>query len=274
MRLLATLVFLHRLCVADPAATAIERAQEHTLKKDRARASLVLRRAIEAAPSRAARARLGEALAQITRIFFTDRGQQEFESGQTALFETPAAALVHLTEALRHEDGNVAVRLAIARYYLLAQDCSNAATEVAAARQSNPIDGEAAALELRVAICRESAAVDLRDKVRRLPPLDKWQNGFVTYVQARELLRQGLSARAADALGRVVAEFPRFPEARFYLGRAEAARGTGGDESLRKYVSLCKGFTGRDRREFALEPRVCLHRKEAEDELAKRSTEL
>jgi hypothetical protein len=271
MPLITSALICALLHAADPTAVAIARAQDAAIRKDRAQASSILREALQHTGSRTARQRIGEALAQVTRIFFTDQGQRAFETGQTALQDSPEAALPAFREALRLEDGNVAVRLGLARYHLVRQDCAAAASEVAEARRLDPLDGDAAALDLRVMICQHSFT-GLREKVRRLPPLTKWQSSFVAYVQAREMLEQGANRRAAEALGRVVADFPRFPEARFYLSRADATRASG-EDSLRRYVALCRSFTGRDRREFALEPRACVHQKEAEDELAKKPAE-
>ena len=273
MRFALTLFFtLTTAGAADPVAVTIERAQGLAISKNRVDAAALLRRALESNPSRAARTRLREALGQVSRVFFTDKGQRAFETGQTVLFETPDLAAARLREAVALENGNILVRLTLAKYYLLKQDCAAARTEVAASRAMNPDDGDGAALELRTTLC-DHEFEGMRDKVRALPPLSKWQETFVLFVQARAWLHQGLNGRAGDALARVIAEAPRFPEARFYLARAQSGRG-GGEESLRKYVNLCKALTERDRREFALEPRVCVNQKEAEVEMAKKAVDL
>jgi len=257
----------------DPVTATIEQAQSYALKKNRDEAAALLRRAIDVTASRTARVRLRETLHQIARVFFTDQGQRAFETGQTILFENPDAALIRLREAAALENGNLSVRLALIKVYLLKQDCAAARSEVVSARALDPADGDGFALEARAFACDHQPLLH-HDVTAAPSSLTRWQEQFVAYVHARESLHQGSPARAAESLARVAAEFPRFPEARFYLARAEAAAGGGGEDALRKYVGLCKVITGRDRREYGLEPRVCSHQKEAEDELAKKPVDL
>ena len=269
---LALLLIFSRARAADSVGVVIDRAQTLAAAKKRGEATAMLRRALDANTPRAQRARLREALGQVARVFFTDQGQRAFETGQAELFENPDAAAVRLRDALTHEDGNVVVRLTLAKFYLLKQNCAAARAEITGVRAMNPEDADAAALELRAMAC-DHAYNGMREKVRALPPLGRWQTAFVNYVQARAWLHEGAGPRAAEALARVNVDFPRFPEAYYYAARAEGARGAG-EDALRKYVGLCRGITGRDRREFALEPRACARLKEAEDELANKSSDL
>lgn len=268
--LIAALFFLSSVRAADTATAAIEQAQTLALKKNRVEACTVLKRAISIQPAGATRTRMRDTLNELSRVFFTDKGQRAFEAGQSVLFENPDVALAQLREALRLEDGNVVVRTTLAKAYLQRNDCAAAQTELNAARELNPGDGDAAALDLRALVCQKNWEL-MRLRAKALPPLDAWQTSFVLYVQAQDWLQLGLATKANEALTKITTEFPKFPEPRYYLARAEGARG---DSNLRKYVSLCRALTARDRRAFALEPRTCTKQKEAEDELAKKSIDL
>ena len=255
----------------DPGPSAIEQAQALALKKNRIEACAILKRALAASSNPSARARLRDVLAKISRLPFTDKGQRAFESGQAVLFENPDLALTQLKDALALEDGNLGVRVALAEVYILKNDLVAARTELKAARELNPHDAEVALLDVRALLGQKNFEL-ARERLKSVPTLDRWQEHFVLYAQAQDYLQQGLNARAVDALNRVVAEFPKFPEARYYLARAERPRA--GEAHLRRYVSLCQALTARDRRTFALEPHACANQKEAEDELAKKSVDL
>lgn len=260
----------------DPAAAAIDQAQALVRKKDRLGACAILNRAFADTPSfaKSNRARLAEALSQMSRIFFSDKGQRAFESGQSMMFENPEMALAQFHEALTNEDHNLALLENIAKIHLLRQECDLAGAEVTKGRALNPLAAEVALLELRLSSCPKPTSQLPSEKVRALPTLDKWQDSYVQYLQSEAALEGQAFKKALDLATRVTEAAPQFPAAYLVLGYASAGLGRDPEPALKRYIALCKAIGPRDRRRFSLEPRLCTHQKEVEDELAKKTPEV
>jgi hypothetical protein len=265
-------IFSFKLWAADPAPPAIEKAQTLALKKNRVEACAVLRRTLEELPPAAkSRGKVTEALRQISKMFFTDKGQKIFEAGQSSMWDTPDMALAQFKEALALEDQNIQVLDNIARIQILKQDCDAALQTVGQARKVNPTSGESAVLELRALSCKQNFEI-LREKSKTLPALDKWEEAYVQYLLAGDALQQKSYKKAFDALFKLTEENPQFPESYWLLGKAAAEMNKDPEAFLEKYVSLCKAATAREKKKYSLEPRLCANLKEAEDELAKKKT--
>jgi tetratricopeptide (TPR) repeat protein len=245
---------------------AIDQAQILAMKKNRREACAVLNKAIGGLAKN--RARTIEQIHNLSKMFFTDKGQKAYEAGQGAAFENPDVALNWLLQALELEDSNVLILASLARLSLIRNDCDNALAYVRRARELNPYFGEAAVLELSALNCLAMGEA-MREKTKTLPPLSKWEEGFVQYLTAQVLLRQGQAKRAVDLLQKFSDENPQFPEAYFYKAKAGLELKQDVAVWRERYVSLCKGITVRERAKFALEPHLCMAAKEVEDELAK-----
>jgi predicted Zn-dependent protease len=263
-------IFSFKLWAADPAQPAIEKAQSLALKKNRVEACAVLRRALDELPAGAkSRAKIAEALGQISKMFFTDKGQKFFEAGQSSMWDTPDMALAQFKEALALENQNIQVLDNIARIQLFKQDCDGALQTLDQARKLNPASGESAVLELRALSCKQNFE-SLREKAKNLPALDKWEESYVQYLLAGDALQQKSYKKAFDALFKLTEENPQFPESYLLLARAAGEMNKDPEPFLEKYVSLCKAATAREKKKYSLEPRLCANLKEAEDELAKK----
>jgi hypothetical protein len=263
-----------RLHAADSVTSAIEQAQALALKKNRQEACAVLQRALVNTPTALkSRAKLSESLTQIATVFFTDKGQKNFESGQAILWDNPDMALTQFRQALELEDNNILLLGGVARVQLLKFDCEGALTSAQAARKINPYDAESAVLEVRAHVCAQKPEL-AREKMKQLPPLDKWQASYIQYLNAQEAYAQKSARKSFEAAQKVSEEQPGFPEPYFLMAKAGVELNREVEPFLQKYVSLCKAVTLRERKRYSLEPRLCANLKEAEDELAKKSTEL
>lgn len=255
----------------DVVGAAVEQAQTWAVKKNRAEACSVLRRAIADNPKSAAK--IVETLNQLSKVFFTDKGQKAFEAGQAVMFDNPDLAMNEFRRSLELEDNNLVVLTAIARIQVAKQDCRAAVETLTTARKLNPLSGEAAVLELRALLCSENNEL-LRDRMKSLPLLAKSEEGLVQYITAQDLLLQGQAKKANELLVKVSEENPQFPETYYYLARAGAELKKDVEMWQQKYVSLCKAVTVRERKKFSLEPRLCFALKEVEDELSRKDTEM
>ncbi len=271
---LLTLFIYVNSWAAEPPVSAIEQAQSLALKKNRQEAALLLVKAIESSsPFGKTRAKQIDALNGIAEVFFTDKGQKLYEAGQSTMFENPDVALTQYRAALEFEDGNILILENIARIQIGKADCDGALVTVKKARTLNPFLAEPAVLELRALICQKSFEA-FREKLKLLPALVKNQESIVQYLIAQDFIQQKMWRKANDILTRVSEEQPRFPEAYYLLTKTATALDREADNSAQKYVSLCKGLTIRDRKQFSLEPRLCVNAKEVEDDLAKKTTDL
>lgn len=254
----------------DAATTAIEQAQALALKKNRVEACAILSRTLQELPANSkARLKVSEALRQISKMFFTDKGQKIFEAGQSLMWDTPDMAQSQFKEALALEDQNIQILNNVARIQMIKQDCDGAMQTLAAARKLNPTDGESAVLELRALSCKQNFET-FREKAKVLPALNKWEESYVQYLSAAEAIQQKSYKRAFDSLFKLTEENPQFPESYLLLGKTADEMSKDSEPFLQKYVSLCKAATVREKKKYALEPRLCAALKEAEDELAKK----
>lgn len=264
-------LLISSLWAADPVTTAIEQAQSAALKKNRAEATSILNKAIEAAaPPLRGRAKLIEAETSIAKMFFTDKGQRLYESGQSAMYDAPDTALNQFKESLNLEDNNILVLNNIARVYLLKQDCASALTSVQRARALYLYAPESAVLELRALLCQKNFEV-FREKLKLLPSLEKGQEIYVQFFSAQDFLQQKMWRKATEILTKVSEEDPKFPETYYYLAKAGIELSRDVEPWQSKYISLCKGLTVRERRRYSLEPQLCTQVKEVEDALSKKA---
>lgn len=258
----------------DGITSAIEQAQSLALKKNRKEACAVLNRTYQATPAQVrGRGKLIEKLQHISKMFFTDKGQKLFESGQVMLFENADMAMTQLKEAQALEDENILVLANLARAQIRKQDCDSALISLEMARSLNPHAMEPAILELRALLCAKRFEV-FREKAKIVPAGEKWDQAFSQYLQAQEYLRQNATHKAYEILSRVTEDFPQFPEAFYYLAKAGKSLEKDMGQSLQKYSALCKGVTLRERKKFSYEPQLCERMKEVDDELASTKREI
>jgi predicted Zn-dependent protease len=268
------LAFASTAGAADGVSAAIEKAQGLALKKNRREAAQILRNEITNLPANSKnRPKLIEALAQITTIFLTDKGQRTFETGQSIMFDNPDLAMGRFNEALAMEDGNISVLQNIARLQMTKLDCEGARSTIDNARAINPYFAELALLEARDLLCLKDYEV-FREKMKALPaPLTGWDASFSQYLLAQDFLEQNMYKKALELLTKVSEEQGKFPEVYYYLWKAGAGLNRDTEAWKLRYASLCKSIGPKEKKQFAQEPRLCVNLKEVEDELAKDSGE-
>jgi tetratricopeptide (TPR) repeat protein len=268
---LSILLFTFTVAAFEPGNSAVEQAQALAKKKNRTEACAVLQKSLaEMTPASKSRPKVLEALNQISRLFFTDKGQKEFEAGQATMWDSPDMALSHLKTALAVENDNLLILDNIVRIQLMKQECDAAAGTIASARKINPYSSEAAILELRTLVCQRDFT-GFKDKAKSIVTADKWEEAYIQYLIAQELMQNQNWKKAFDTLSKVTEEQPQFPEAYFWMAKAGIELEKDTEAQYQKYVSLCKALTTRDKRRFSLEPKLCVNQKDAEDELVQKS---
>ena len=268
------IVILVRAFALDPIGSAVDQAQALALQKNRVEACAVLQRALQVSPvGPRGRAKLNDSLAQISKVFFTDKAQKAYESGQSLMWENPDLALTQFKSALELEDGNILILGSIARVLLIKQDCEGALASALSAQKIHPYDADSSGLELKALACAQRFE-QVRERVKSLPGLDKWQDSFVQYILMLEWVQQMAWRKVYDSALKLTQEHPGFPEGFYFLTRAGAELNKDVEPASQKYVSICKALTIRERKRYALEPRLCANLKEVENELAKKTLEI
>jgi hypothetical protein len=249
----------------DSGRSVIDSAQKTILQKDRQKAALLLRESIKTFPP-SQKARLVEALSQISTVFISDKGQKAFESGQSLMFDNPDLARARLQEALGLEDKNILVLKALARLAMFRGDCASARGPIQESLEINPFDLDTQILELRTHACLEEwAQVSTKSKaLLTLGSLSRAQQVHVHFILSMESLAQKNFKRAEDWARRTVLAADRFPEGHRQLWLAQGENRLNDLSALRRYVSLCKALTVNERKRWLLEPQLCAHRTEAE----------
>lgn len=255
---------------SDLVQPSIDQAQALALKKNRVEACAILQKTIQALPNGGkGRSKLAESIKHISTVFFTDKGQRQFEAGLAVMWESPDIALEQFKQALELEDQNTLVLSNIARIQIMKQDCEQASVNISAARKLNAFDGDLIVLDARANTCLGKYEI-LRDK-NKTQGLDKWQQAMLWQLQAQENLEQKSWRKAHELAQKVAQELPGFPEAQFVLLKAGSELGKDVDEATQRYITLCKAITNKERKQFSLEPRLCASLKDVENEFGKKT---
>ena len=250
-----------------PAATApkavenykdiIAKAQNLTLQRDRLQASQVLLRAIEREPKNSvAYKELVKALDELTSVFYTERAQAAFIVGEGALETKPKEAIDSFQDALRLEEANVAVLKALARTYLVLDDCDKAEGHLKTAEGLNPISPEILLLRLQTASCAKNStflATKIPTLTADLGPLEKYARS----IQIKEMINRKEFAAAKALVSKWEAEVPDYPEVYFWKWELSRLAKAPDRAAAVKYTQTCQHLTTRKRKSYILDPDLC-----------------
>lgn len=244
-------------------SVAIREAQKSALAKNRKEATAKLIDAIKnEKPNSRPRARLLESLKTISEMFFSDKGQRLYETGQSSFFESTDTALLRYREALEVEDSNLTILVAIARTQLSKKDCGSASTTLRMASQINPYSEAVQFLQSRVFLC-EALPKEAVALLRAVPMDDP----VVIVALASAHLQNGLPREGRALLQKALAKDGSYPEAHYWFWRANATQPAVADEHGRKYLALCKNLALKTRQKYLKEPHLCGQTQEVEDAL-------
>lgn len=236
----------------------IQKAQNLTLQHDRLQASQVLIRAIQREQKGSpAHKDLMKALEELTSVFYTERAQSAFVAGESLMDTKPREAIDSYAEALRLEDGNVAVLKALGRAHLFVGECDKAEGYVRSAEGLNPFSPEVILLRVQVLGCSKNSdglEAKLAAAQTDLEPVMKYARG----VEIKDLARRKEYKRAKALLATWEAQAPGYPEVLFW--KFELSRLAGGSvdrTAATQYSQACQNMTARARKSFNLDVDLC-----------------
>ena len=235
----------------------VTKAQNLTLQRDRLQTSQVLIRGLQRENKTSAAYReLSRALEDLTSVFYTEKAQGLFATGESQMESKPHDAIDQFQEALRIEDGNITILKAIARTHLRLAECSKADTAIKSAEGMNPYSSEIKLLRLQVLECQKSydlLALRLAAHDPDLESVEKFSRG----LQVADLIRQKELKKAKMLLSNWETQMPDYPEV--YYWKWQLAKETGDPERLAavKYAQLCQNLTPRRRNNYILDVDLC-----------------
>ena len=235
----------------------ITKAQNLTLQRDRLQTSQVLIRGLQRESRNSSAYReLSRALEDLTSVFYTEKAQGLFATGESQMESKPHDAVDQFQEALRIEDGNVTILKAIARTNLRLAECSKADSAVKSAEAINPFSSEVKLLRLQVLECQKSYDLLTARLLARDPDLEPVEK-FIRGLQMADLIRQKEIKRAKALLASWETQMPDYPEV--YFWKWQFAKETGEPErsAALKYAQLCQNLTPRRRKNYILDVDLC-----------------
>lgn len=235
----------------------IMKAQNLTLQRDRLQTSQVLLRALRreikgGTPYK----ELARTLDDLSSVFYTEKAQMLHAAGESLPPEKNKEALERFQQALRIEEGNVAVLKSLSRAHLVAGECDRAETYQKAAEALNPISPEVKLLRLQVWDCQkntERLSEALKVKDADMAPVESAMKGLLV----GEFLRSKDFKKARVFLGAWETQAPENPEVHYWKWELARAMGMSDQASALKYIRLCQSLSPRRRRVYALDVHLC-----------------
>jgi predicted Zn-dependent protease len=245
----------------EPWTGIIQDAQKSALAKNRkvATAKLIEALKTEKYPPKG-RAKVQEALKNISEMFFTDKGQRLFETGQSSFYESADTALTRFREALEVEDSNLTILAAMSRAQLSKKDCAASEGTLKTAMQINPYSDTVKFLRAKTYLCNKSAT-----EAATLLKTEPLEDPVVAVTLASAFFEQGISKDAMILLQKAAKQDSSFPEVHYWLWKVNDENPEAAEEQGLKYVALCKNMNLRTRQKYVNEPRLCAQTQEVED---------
>ncbi len=235
----------------------ISKAQNLSLQRDRLQACQILTRAIEKEKMGSeSYQEMKDSLEALGTLFYTDQAQAIFAQGESLAEKKPKEAIEKYHEALKIEDGNVAILRALARAQLRNDDCRGAEATIKAAESYDSLSGEHYLLRLQKHQCRKDEAdliETLDEKNVDIAGVDRFLNVFSI---GKSYIKKDFK-KAKQLLSSWETQNPDYPEIYFWKWQISNAQGVPDKFSAQKYLQLCKGLTPRKRKLFNLDVDLC-----------------
>ncbi len=242
----------------------IQKARNLSLQQDRLQASQVLIRGLQRETrGSTAYKELARALEELTELFYTERAQSAFSTGESLAFSNSREAIEAYERALKIEDRNVSVLKALARLYLRNNECDLADTRVKQAEEMNPYSAEVKLLRLQVLSCQkggERLLSRLAAYEQDLEPVKKFCYG----LRLKEYMRVSDLKKARAVLTEWESSLPDYPEVFYWKWEISKATGSPDRLAASRYLQLCQSLSPRKRKQYSIDVNLCKGRETVE----------
>lgn len=235
----------------------ILKAQNLSLQQDRLQASQVLIRGLQR-ETRGSQAykELARALDELTGLFYTERAQAAFATGESLAFSKPREAVDAYEQALKVEDRNLTVLKALARLHLRANECDLADSRVRQAEETNPYSSEVKLLRLQVLSCQKNGTALMSRFAAYEQDLESVKK-FSYGLRIKEYLRTKDLKKARALLSEWEAAMPDYPEIYYWKWEISMASDAPDRLAAAKYLQLCQGLSARKRNQYVIDVHLC-----------------
>lgn len=235
----------------------IVKAQNLTLQRDRLQTSQILIRAIEQESNNAIeREELMDTLNELSAVFYTEKSQMLYATAESLLEAKPKDAIDKLLEALRNEEGNLSILVALSRAYLIGQECGRAESYLSQAEKLNPYFTQVKLLHLQVLDCQKKYDELSNYLKANEPSLESLKEPLQT-LKIKELWQQDDIKKIKGALVAWEQMMPEYPEVYFWKWRLSQRENALDRPSALKYSQLCQALTPRKRKKYSLDVDLC-----------------
>ena len=241
----------------------INKAYNLSLQKDRPQAISMLLGALKREAKKSnAQKELVQALDQITKVFISDKAQQQYELGLSLKFSDPNLAMNKMTEAARLEPENSSIEMAIAHQQMMLGDCDGANAKVVKNKDLAQYLEDWRLISSQIAVCENNFETYVSLK----------QNGdskgpYAIYwlvLESEYLFKNNQAAKAKEIGASVIKLDAQFPEAYYWEWKISQALKIKNTKMAQKYVSMCKTINSRQQRAYFAEPFLCRRTAEVE----------
>lgn len=242
----------------------IQKAQNLTLQQDRLQTSQVLIRGLQREVRGSVPYKdLVRALDQLSGVFFSEKGQNQFSNAESLVDSKPREAIEAYQETLKSEDQNLSTLKALARVHLRLDECDRADHRVKQAEAVNPYSAEVHLLRLQTLACQknfEVLATRLAAHDSDLEPVE----GFLRGLQLLDLFNRKEFKKAKTLVGSWEAKASDYPEVYFWKWRVSKNFDITDRAAATKYSQLCQGLSVRKKKNFGLDVDLCKGKTEVE----------
>lgn len=233
--------------------TAITKAKNLSLQRDRIQATKLLRDAISRQKENSKEARkLKKALDKFSSIFYTAKALQAYETGRSFIDSNEMQAKESFEEAHKLEKQNIKPMLALAEFNLKINDCSEAMSWVNKAELVNPYNKKHKYLKLFSMACL-GRVDEIKEQKKQLTPSVK--NDYYLLSLAQAFIKEGEWKESEALLVKI--KDRKLPELHYFNG--VIARSLDKEsflEDFANYVGLCRDLE-KARKKYPYDPRIC-----------------
>jgi tetratricopeptide (TPR) repeat protein len=248
----------------------ISKAKNLSLQKDRLQATKILIRAAQKERG-SAKKELIQTLQELSELFYTEKGQQLFELGQSLKFTALSTSIERYQEALQLEPSNVEVLRALTRAHLTLGACERSLEFSQMLLDSNPFDEEHTLLRLQSIFCGNQVAAT-KETLETADVKRVELKIYFDMMRAQALITEEKLTSAEQLLEKIVLQDKAYPESFLLLANLKKRQKKDFLEPAKKYLDLCKGLNPQTRTKYRFEPRLCTEEKKVEAEVEESET--
>lgn len=242
----------------------LEKAYNLGLQKERNQALTILVNAIAKENKPQAIVELKTAITDISRIFFSDKAQQSYESGVSLMRTDLNKAGDKISEGLRLEPDNFKLVVLMSTLLIAKSDCRQAMDLVQ--KKLNIVSFDES---LKLSLAQGMACVGRWKELTKIsePFLRKTGGNqkFWISLETQRHLDQKNFAKASETLQSLQKLDDKYPETAYWDWKVNLVRAKPSLIAAQNYLRICKNLSANQYREYMIDPWLCRRTNEIEN---------